>query len=65
MNRWEVVTREDDDDMWGIADQVLERQWLEDGQIRWIIDTESSEDAIREVVPSVVSVQAVQADRAE
>ncbi len=57
MNRWEVITRQDDDEMWEIAETVIEREWLEDGQIRWVIETPGGADTIAESVPSVTSVR--------
>jgi hypothetical protein len=65
LSRWRLVTTEDDDEVWELAEQVVEREWMDNGQMRWILDASASEEAIREQIPSLVSIEPVEPEDAE
>jgi hypothetical protein len=60
LNRWQLITMNADEEVWDLAEQVIEREWLDDGRMRWVLDTEASEETIRDSVPSIVSVEAME-----
>lgn len=65
MSRWTMITKYDDDEVWELAEQVIEREWLDDGLIRWVMDTSSTEEAIRDSIPSLVSVEPMEPESAD